>query len=188
MTSKTYRFMPLFLVHDFCGMFLDNIDYYRKQHGFLLLGYVIMPDHFHMLVQPPEEISIRTIVGNIKRQTAKQIRERLGHEPASWEELGQLIVSSDRLALAKRISSARRCLRNLRLFRLEDFAVHSKPSGGQDQRFWQKGFQDFNVFTDRKLREKLRYIHRNPVAWGLVDDPQLAHIGCQGYNRLVSDG
>ena len=30
-------------------------------------------------------------------------------------------------------------------------------------RVWQRGFYDFNVWTDRKIREKLDYMHPHPV-------------------------
>ena len=36
---------------------------------------------------------------------------------------------------------------------------------------WQKRFYDFNVWSERKRIEKLRYIHRNPVTRGLVEEP-----------------
>ena len=36
---------------------------------------------------------------------------------------------------------------------------------------WQKRFYDFNVWTERKRIEKLRYMHRNPVNRGLVEQP-----------------
>src|ERR1700693_2351164 len=38
--------------------------------------------------------------------------------------------------------------------------------------FWQARFYDFNVWTEKKRIEKLRYIHRNPVARGLVASPE----------------
>jgi putative transposase len=38
--------------------------------------------------------------------------------------------------------------------------------------FWQARYYDFNVFTARKHVEKLKYIHRNPVKRGLVEQPQ----------------
>ena len=38
--------------------------------------------------------------------------------------------------------------------------------------FWQARFYDFNVWTEKKRIEKLRYIHRNPVTRGLVDSPE----------------
>jgi len=37
--------------------------------------------------------------------------------------------------------------------------------------FWQRRFYDFNVWSARKHREKLRYIHRNPVKRGLGESP-----------------
>ncbi len=57
------------------------------------------------------------------------------------------------------------------------------PSGAPDRdqrkkvpnRFWQSRFYDFNVWTEKKGIEKLRYIHRNPVARGLVAKPQDWH-------------
>jgi putative transposase len=39
-------------------------------------------------------------------------------------------------------------------------------------KFWQARFYDFNVWTENKRIEKLRYIHRNPVARGLVPSPE----------------
>ncbi|HSY69234.1 MAG TPA: transposase, partial [Edaphobacter sp.] len=37
--------------------------------------------------------------------------------------------------------------------------------------FWQVRYYDFNVFTHNKRVEKLKYMHRNPVARGLVERP-----------------
>jgi putative transposase len=36
----------------------------------------------------------------------------------------------------------------------------------------QARFYDFNVCTEKKRIEKLRYIQRNPVARGLVESPE----------------
>jgi putative transposase len=38
--------------------------------------------------------------------------------------------------------------------------------------FWQARYYDFNVWTENKHVEKLRYIHRNPVVRGLVERPE----------------
>lgn len=38
--------------------------------------------------------------------------------------------------------------------------------------FWQARYYDFNVWSERKYVEKLRYIHRNPVVRGLVSRPE----------------
>ena len=38
--------------------------------------------------------------------------------------------------------------------------------------FWQPRYHDFNVYSERKHIEKLRYMHRNPVKRGLVKRPE----------------
>ncbi len=37
--------------------------------------------------------------------------------------------------------------------------------------FWVERYYDFNVFSEKKRVEKLRYMHRNPVVRGLVSKP-----------------
>jgi putative transposase len=38
--------------------------------------------------------------------------------------------------------------------------------------FWQPRYYDFNVWSEAKRVEKLRYIHRNPVKRVLVERPE----------------
>ena len=38
--------------------------------------------------------------------------------------------------------------------------------------FWQRRFYDFNVWSATKRREKLEYMHRNPITRRLVKDPR----------------
>jgi putative transposase len=48
----------------------------------------------------------------------------------------------------------------------------SKLLKGKRNHFWQPRYYDFNVFTTRKFKEKIQYIHRNPVTRGLVLKPE----------------
>ena len=41
----------------------------------------------------------------------------------------------------------------------------------KERPFWHKRYYDFNVFSEKKVIEKRRYIHRNPVTRGLVKSP-----------------
>ncbi len=38
--------------------------------------------------------------------------------------------------------------------------------------FWQRRFYDFNLWSQQKEIEKLKYMHRNPVVRGLVASPE----------------
>jgi putative transposase len=48
----------------------------------------------------------------------------------------------------------------------------SRQLRGSRDRFWQTRYDDFNVLTHQKFVEKLRTIHRSPVARGLVSKPE----------------
>ena len=50
--------------------------------------------------------------------------------------------------------------------------VSRKLGGGGAEPFWQRRYFDFNVWSEKKFVEKLRYIHRNPVRRGLVERPE----------------
>ncbi|HEY4380229.1 MAG TPA: transposase [Acidobacteriaceae bacterium] len=91
---------------------IENI---RNRYRFHVYGYVIMPEHLHLLMSEPELKPLDVAVAVIKR------------------EVSSLLVE--------------------------------KP-------FWLPRYYDFNVFTDAKRVEKLRYIHRNPVSRGLVEHPE----------------
>jgi len=43
---------------------------------------------------------------------------------------------------------------------------------GNLPRFWQPRFYDFNVWSESKVREKLEYMHANPIAKKLVEHPK----------------
>jgi len=45
-------------------------------------------------------------------------------------------------------------------------------STDDEERFWQRRFYDFNVWSAAKHAEKVHYIHQNPVRRGLVAEPE----------------
>src|ERR1035441_8291109 len=54
---------------------------------------------------------------------------------------------------------------------LKQLTARELKSPSQKQ-FWQRRYYDFNVSSQEKFVEKLRYIHRNPVVRGLVARPE----------------
>jgi REP-associated tyrosine transposase len=61
---------------------------------------------------------------------------------------------------------ARKCLPRRSPDQMKLFDVDRPAS------FWQKRFYDFNVFSKKKIAEKIRYMHNNPVKRGLVESPE----------------
>ena len=110
--------------------FLKVLEEARQRYRFVVVGYVIMPEHFHLLISEPEIGDPSVVMKVVKERFARPVR-RGG---ASKTQLGLW------------------------------------PDADQ-ARIWQRRFHDFNVWSERKRLEKLRYIHRNPVKRGLVSEP-----------------
>ena len=51
------------------------------------------------------------------------------------------------------------------------FTQRWSAATGFSGQFWQRRFYDFNLWSQQKEVEKLRYMHRNPVVRGLVQKP-----------------
>ena len=73
-TTTVVKFTPVFSYHPFCDILINNIKYYRDKYKFDILGYVIMPTHFHWIVKvEPKYGTISDIMRDIKKFTAWQI-------------------------------------------------------------------------------------------------------------------
>src|SRR6202048_3237046 len=59
---------------------------------------------------------------------------------------------------------------------------------GHPAPFWQTRFHDFNVWTEKKRVEKLRYMHRNPVKRGLSATPEDWRWSSYGFYFLDESG
>jgi REP element-mobilizing transposase RayT len=76
-TTSTYRRVPVFLNPAYCQLFVDALRAVRSKIDFLLIGWVLMPDHFHVLVQPGLNQSTSNIVKEVKQRSAFAILEAL---------------------------------------------------------------------------------------------------------------
>ncbi|MGD0212950.1 MAG: transposase [Terriglobales bacterium] len=133
-TCSCYRRHPLLGTPECRDLFLTVLEQVRKRYQFAVVGYVVMPEHIHLLISEPQEKTPSTVMQALKLGFARRV-----------------------LAQARR----RRDPAQASLF-------DQSP-----QHIWQKRFYDFNVWTEHKRIEKLRYMHRNPVQRGLVASPEL---------------
>jgi len=130
-TTSCFRREPLLGSARARDVFLQIFEQVRKSHGFEVIGFVVMPEHIHILIGEPKRKTIPIVMQVLKQRVALRL-------------------------LSRRRSSSQREL-------WEATRRH----------FWQPRSYDFNVYSDRKVTEKLRYMHQNPVERGLVSSPEL---------------
>jgi putative transposase len=125
-------------------LFLDILEEVRKEQRFVVLGYVVMPEHFHLLMSEPQVGTPSTAMQSVKQRFAQRVvPRRRQRRPAGTRPL-------------HKTQGAGHPLPNLHL---------------QPMPVWQPRFYDFNVWTEDKRIGKLRYMHWNPVDRGLVEEP-----------------
>lgn len=120
-----YRRLPLLDTPERRDLFIRILEETRQQYRFIVTGYVVMPEHFHLLMSEPQVGDPSKTMQVVKQRFAQNVAPRTAAAPRSRP-------------------------------------VH----------IWEARFYDFNVWTEHKRIEKLRYMHRNPVKRGLVNEPQ----------------
>jgi putative transposase len=118
LTFSCYKRQPKFCTIESRTIFESALERVRQQYELCVYGYVVMPEHVHMLVNEPERGTLAQAMQSLKQGVARRL------------------------------------------------ALRAPES------FWQARYYDFNVWSERKFVEKLRYIHRNPVTRGLVNRPE----------------
>ena len=120
-----------------------NWMHIAKAKGFRIFGYVIMPNHVHLVIHAAEGSSINALLANAKRFLAYAIRNRLIQQ-------GEFAVL-ETLKAAVRPSDAAR---------------------GQDYRMFMTSSDIRECVDDAMVQQKLDYIHANPVKgkWMLAEN------------------
>jgi putative transposase len=145
LTLSCYKRRPYFKSAERCDLFLRTLERVRRRYRLVVLGYVVMPEHVYLLVSEPQRATLSTAIQALKLGVVRSL------------------VISDEGAMAPNPRSRKRS---------ETWGTPSVGGSKQSNHFWQARFYDFNVWTEKKRIEKLRYIHRNPVARGLVAAPE----------------
>jgi putative transposase len=135
-TFSCYRRRPLLGTVRARDCFVEILDLVRSNRNFLLLGFVVMPEHVHLLVSEPPGSNPSVALQVLKQQVSRSLRKKRKRPPE-----GQL-----RLKFAE--------------------------AQIEEEHFWQRRFYDFNVWSEKKFKEKLKYMHANPVKRGLVLHPK----------------
>src|SRR3990172_7219292 len=83
-TTTTQERNRLFADQQNCQILCTLLSNMRAGGQFLLLGFVIMPDHLHLLLVPQSENTLPEIMRDLKRGSSRLIGRRLGKPGKVW--------------------------------------------------------------------------------------------------------
>jgi REP-associated tyrosine transposase len=85
-TSSTWGKRPLLQSDRSARLLIDVLDHYRKEGKYLLHEFVIMPDHFHLLITVGAEMTVEKAVQFIKGGFACRAGRELGFRAPVWQK------------------------------------------------------------------------------------------------------
>ena len=65
-TIVLYNRLPIFTRPSFIIAIIDSLNFYRYKQSYRLLGFVIMPDHVHLLIWPCGAILVGDMMRDLK--------------------------------------------------------------------------------------------------------------------------
>ena len=137
-TSTVTGWIKIFNEDSYCKIIIDELKYRKNKKQMDLYGYVIMPNHIHLIITANR---LSNLMRSFKSHTARKI-------------INDLIKEKNDDVLNK-----------IKLLK-------KKSKAQSEYQLWQEGFHPKLVVSEKELRQKLDYIHLNPVRSGIIDEPQ----------------
>lgn len=140
----------------------DSLAYCQQSKGLRVFAWVLMSNHLHAIVDASGELSVADIVRDFKKYTSKRLLREIQTNPNE----------SRREWMLNRFRYAGNNDKNITNYRL-----------------WQEGYHPEQIYTYGFYKQKLDYIHLNPVRQELVakaeDYLYSSAIDYAGGNGLV---
>ena len=122
---------------------MESLQYCKEKKGLILHAWIIMTNHVHLIISSNES-KLEHIVRDLKKYTSKQIIK------AIQENTGE---------------SRSEWMLNL-------FSYSGKNNNNNKAfQFWKQDYHPIELDTVEKMKQRLDYLHENPVRSGLVWDP-----------------
>jgi REP element-mobilizing transposase RayT len=143
LTLSVVDWVDVFTRQIYRDIIIDNLRYCQKNKGLVIFAYVIMSNHIHLILQSLEE-NLSATVRDFKSYSSKIILDNINSPIESRKEwlLKHFEISAKR---------------------------HKRNSNYQ---FWTHNNHAEFIYSDKFIKQKLEYIHNNPVKAGIVRNPE----------------
>ena len=143
-TTSVVYWIDLFTRPAFRHIIVNSLRHCQQHKGLIVYAWCLMPSHLHAIVSRQGESTLPETMRDFKKFTSKQIIATL---PQINESRHDWLVR----AFARAGASKKRI---------------------QNYKVWQDGTHPIELYNALLLRQKLDYIHHNPVEAEIVDEPE----------------
>jgi len=144
LTLTTVGWVDVFTRKEYRDIILESLRYCQKEKGLIIYAYVIMSNHLHLIGQAGEKYELSNILRDFKKFTANTILKAIQNGDESRKD-----------------------------WMMNVFAYHAKyNTKNRKYQFWKQDNHPVELSSPKWIRQKLGYIHLNPVEAGWVEHPE----------------
>jgi REP element-mobilizing transposase RayT len=123
---------------------IDSLKHCQQEKGLVLNAWIIMSNHVHLIARCQPDFQLADVMRDLKKFTSKKIEEAIRQN--SFESRKDWM-----LWMFKRAGE--------------------KNSNNKYFQFWQQDNHPVELYGYETLKQKLNYLHENPVRAGIVYEP-----------------
>ncbi|MFD0798047.1 transposase [Maribacter chungangensis] len=139
----TVYWIDVFTRQDYYMVLAESLDHCRKEKGMEVYAYCFMPSHVHFIFRSVNE-DPSGVLRDFKKHTSKQLLKTIEENPQESRKEWLLWM----------------------------FERAGKKKGNVSKyQFWQHHNKPIELWNTTVIKQKLEYIHNNPVQAGFVTEP-----------------
>jgi REP element-mobilizing transposase RayT len=145
-TGTVHQWQPVLLFPPIADIVMEELIIKENRWNAKIWGYIIMPEHFHLMVQSENGENIKRFLHGFRRYTSSRVKVIIDTYNMEFGEFCNINNVNTGLFYGK----------------IKDKSVF---------RFWKEKPRVFPITREDEIQRKLDYIHNNAVRRGLVKSP-----------------
>ena len=162
-TITVIDWVDVFTREEYKRIIADSLDFCRRKKGLCLYAWVLMSNHIHLIVSHDESNDkLAATIGDLKKFTAKNVINAIIENPQESRKEWLLKHFEE-----ERIKDNPDASCSISKDHGSDCSVGRK----KHYHLWRRGYHSFCIYNIKMMRQKIDYLHANPVRAGIVDKP-----------------
>jgi putative transposase len=142
-TFSIVGWVDVFSREEYKQLFVESLQYCQQEKGLVLHAWVIMTNHVHLIISSNTN-KLEHIVRDLKKYTSKQIIKSIQDNNSESRKEWMINMFS---------------------------YAGSNNNNNTTFQFWKQDYHPIELNSPEKLKQRLDYLHENPVRSGLVWEP-----------------
>jgi REP element-mobilizing transposase RayT len=143
-TFAVVEWVDVFTRKEYRDIIVDSLKYCQRDKGLKLYGWCLMSNHIHLVIAA-EQQNTSDLLRDFKKYTSKQIIKAILENPKESRKEWMLAIFKQ---------------------------AGESNSLNKNYQFWRQDNQPKELFTKHFSKQKMDYIHNNPVEAGIVNSAE----------------